>query len=149
MFVGALAGLIIAAVLTGICLANEGRPNEVECSKAEIVALVDCSQSKGRFFITSGSFGQEEVYRFYIKTPDGGKQFRSLPAERVTIFEEDRQDAYLSEIKEERQQPPLKKIERLFPLILPHDSLIETGRYAIHVPIGTIQTEKNFQIDME
>lgn len=149
MLVGMITGILIVTLLSFVFL-DKTQTEEVEdYNKTEIVALTDHSQLLGVSFMTSGSFGQREIYKFYVKTSNGGKQFRSLPAENITIFEEDRQDAYISKIKHKRKNSKVNKL--IYWLVeYPMDFSGETGKYSVHVPKGTIKVEgPSLLIDMK
>ncbi len=147
---GAIIGLIVAGSLTAFL--GKRQVEKQEYSRTEIVALVDSNQLSGSFFLASGSIGQDEYYKFYVKTPDGGKQFDSLPARNVIVYEDEgRKGAYISKIQEVKSHPGIKYIFRLLiPSFITSPEVNLTDGYAIHVPKGTILVEENkFRLDMK
>lgn len=148
VMVGALVGMILACIFSTFLGDKQVQQNEY--NKTEIVALTDNSQLSGSFFLASGSVGQEECYKFYSKTVGGGKKFDSLPAKDVIIYEENRNDAYISQIQTTENYPKIKQGIYLFiPKFLIYSGSHLTGQYAIHVPKGTIKVEENFRLDMK
>lgn len=147
IFVGALIGILIAIMFSSF-LGHEQIQQEYE--KTEIVALTDNSQISGSFFLASGSIDQEDYYKFYFKTPDGGKQWNSLLARNVIIYEEDRNDAYISKIQNVKSFRKIRKWNYVFiPKFLIDVYIRPTDMYGIHVPKGTIKVENNFRLDMK
>jgi len=153
MILAFAVGLIVGCLLVFV-LRGEGKTIEYESTtKTKIVSLVDESRIFGKlsggFFVITGSLGSEEYYKFYVETPDGGKQFRSLPARKVVIYKENTKNAYISELMK-KVVYPIRTRNRLFiPEFFVNIPGSPTGRYAIHVPSGTIRVEENFHLDMK
>lgn len=154
MVFGVMVGMLVALfVIMG--LLGKSQPSEYEYKdKTRILCLVDESKVSGQFLggflLISGSVGQEEVYKFYVETPGGGKQFNSLSAKNVIVYEEDIKDAYISELRERNAYPrAITRNHLLIPWFLLDATGPLKGRYAIHVPKGTIKTEENFRLDMK
>jgi len=139
--VGAFAGMLIVGIYTAI---EPGTIHHYEFEKVELTTLGGTSELQGSFFLGSGSVGTEQFYRFYYKTADGGKKFGKISAEagNVTVYEEDRKDAYITKVGEESMYSTKEHLW-LIPKIL-NDK--KNWKYAIHVPKGTIKKEYNIDL---
>lgn len=153
VIVGFLFGFLLSVLMgAGLYYSNLGvmKKRQYETNKKEVVALIDETQSNGSFFLFSGKFGEEEYYKFYTKNPDGGMNWNSLLKSYATVYEEeDIQNAYIAEIFETADEVKKKNNNIFFINICGHPRSIFTGKYAIHVPKGTILFEDNFNLDMK
>lgn len=140
---GICAGFLVGTIAVAIFLATV--PNTVhkyEFEKVELVTLVDSSELQGSFFLASGSLGAEQHYKFYYKTSDGGKKFGKVNAESVTVYEEDRKNAYMAKSGEENRYS-----QRVYLWLIP--KFLSGGnswKYTIHIPKGTIKEEYNLDL---
>ncbi|MFA6048063.1 MAG: hypothetical protein WCV59_05475 [Parcubacteria group bacterium] len=135
--IGAFGGMLLSAFFSVIVPQTT---YDIEFDRVELVALGSTSEMQGNFFLASGSIGSHQFYKFYYKTPDGGKQFGKLPAESAVIYEEDRKDAYMAKAGKEKHYPTwVYWWVRIFPGGT-------SWEYAIHVPNGTIKVEYNLDL---
>ena len=118
----------------------------VEYHKAKIVALSDSKSVEGSFFLGSGYVQEEVRYFFYFETPDGGKKLTSLPADAVTIYEEDRKDAFFAEVAKAQPEHRSRLVEFFAPEVA--EDMFENKQisYAIHIPKGSIK--ENINLDL-
>ena len=136
-FIGALIGMAGGLLLVVLfSVAPLTQKFEHLNTRTDLVAD-NSNELQGSFFVVSGSIGVEQYYKFYFKTPDGGKRFGKLPAESVTIYEEDRDGAYI--VKTGGRDEYSDRIHFwLIPRFLV-SGCSRQGLYAIHVPKGTIK----------
>jgi len=148
--VGIMIMLLASFISIGICgIAFETSTHEIaerEKSRLQLVALGNSSEIKGSFFLACGSVGSEQVYRFYYQTSDGGKKFDQVSVADATIYEEDRQDAYLSKISKTKEYSATDHLW-LIPSFMERAIKKEQISYAIHVPKGTVKQE--YKLDLK
>ncbi len=107
-----------------------------EYNKTKVVSLTSSSELNGSVFLLVGSINNIDYYKFYTVMEDGGKVFNKILAKNAIIYEDNCDDAYISNVKEMHTYPDW--IHTLFiPKFLLSD---EKKGYAIHVPKGTIKT---------
>jgi len=140
-FLGCLIGAFVGVLLTGfLSVFVPWTTYDIEFDRVELAALGSTSEMHGSFFLATGNIDSQQFYKFYYKTPDGGKQFGKLPAESAVIYEEDRKDAYMAKAGREKRYPTWV---RLWIRIFPGGT---SWKYAIHVPNGTIKVEYNLDL---
>jgi hypothetical protein len=137
------AGVTLLLALVGGCLVANKTPRAsviTEFDKGRIVALSASVTTEGSFFLGSGQIEGRPCYFFYFETPDGGKKLDKLDASQVTLYEEDRKDAYFAKAINKRDWSGHGWVYDFFvPPILRSQ---EWGNeYAIHVPKGSIKEE--------
>jgi hypothetical protein len=143
-FLGMFIGAFCSIILFGIFSATISHTSErIEKDRVQLVALIGSDEIQGSFFLVSGSIGSEQYYKYYYQTADGGKKFGKISAEGVTVYEEDRQDAYIVRVGT-RDKYSSRVYFWLFPRFLQAESL---GVYTIHVPKGTIKAE--YKLDLK
>lgn len=111
----------------------------VEFDRIKVVALSVSASVEGTFFLGSGSIEGHPYYFFYFETPDGGKKLSKLNAEKVTLYEEDRKDAFVAKVDLYGwdSRGPLWNffVPKSFWLYKKH------WDYSIHIPKGSIKEE--------
>ena len=137
-----LTGIFMLAVMILLIGLVAAQCNNVdsEGDKTKIVALVNGKGTEGAFFLGSGQIDTQLYYFYYVSTPDGGKKLDKVAADNTTIYEEDRADSYISEILTARTCNVLG-------LITDTEQNLATGRYAIHVPKGSIKEIINLDLN--
>lgn len=143
IILGAVAGLFFGfiAAMT-IRDSSYGKEKLIEAEKSRIVALVGASEIKGEVFILAGSLGTEDYYKFYYEAPDGARIFMKLEKSTVRIYEENRKDAYVTQIQTYKKS---NVRGRWVPMFLDREKT-QFQYYAIHVPRGTIKSEINLDL---
>lgn len=143
---------VVIGVVVGVCVAvpcivslEYVLPHEVaytELDRTEFVSFKGSSEVSGACFLVAGRIGMEQYYVYYYRLPDGGVRFGKKSAEGITVYEEDRADAYLVRTG---------KIDKFSPWV--HLWLIpkflvfgELDTYALHVPKGTIRVEQRLEL---
>ena len=112
-----------------------------EYNRAKIVALSTAVSAEGSFFLASGRIEGKMYYYFYFETSNKGKRITKLPAENVTIYEEDRKDAYYTENAIMRKSSGRGWLFNFF--VPDFFASIREGptSYDIHLPKGSIKQE--------
>lgn len=140
LVVGAVVGLGISKIASLII--SHTIVQRYEYEKIQLVALGNSNELRGSFFLASGDIGTEQYYKFFYRTADGGKQFGKVHAENATVYEEERGDAYMSRTGKKDIYS-----ERVHFWLIPKFLMDEPqGRYAIHVPKGTVKAE--YKLDL-
>ena len=118
----------------------------IEYNEVKIVALSSSTSINGSFFLGSGNIEGNPYYFFYFATPDGGKKMDKLRADLVTLYEEDRKDAFMAKISVRTEWKNEDQLFRFFaPLRIKAEE--EMGQqYAIHVPKGSIKEGINLDL---
>lgn len=137
--VGLLFGFMVTSAIRDF---SYGKENFIEAEKLRIVSLVGASEIKGEIFILAGSMGTEDYYKFYYEASDGARIFMKLEKSTVRIYEEDRMDAYVTQIQTYKKS----NVRGLWvPMFLEREKK-QFQYYAIHVPKGTIKPEINLDL---
>lgn len=146
---GVFASLCISTIIgTLIVTATPANIEYPEVDKVRLVSLIDSNEMTGNFsgsfFLASGSVSENDYYKFYYETSNGEKGFGKVYASDVTIFEEERDDAYMSTVQEELIYP-----EWVHTWFAPFPNTTSTRRdRVIHVPKGTIKVG-GFNLDLK
>jgi hypothetical protein len=146
LLVGATIGFLIALgffIVIGVMSRTTEGISDIETEKATLVSLTGATEVKGdiggNIFVFTGTVDSQDLYKFYYRAQDGAKIFMKLPKENVRVYEEDRQDAYITKIVKVKI---LSKSRMWTPTPWSRtESYDEFQYYAIHVPLGTIKPE--------
>lgn len=140
---GVVVGVGILACLLVIFSVMSGGMTQVTHTKTQLVALGDSGDMQGQFFLGSGNIGTEEYYKFYYNLPDGGNKFGKIPAENVTVYEEERKDGFLDKIQKVNSDSG-----QLISLVLGKDlrDIVGGVKYEIHIPKGSVN--RKFNVDL-
>lgn len=138
-FLGVLASIALVLFFSAVMPRTA---QHYEFEKTKLVAFGDASELHGYLFLASGNIGSEQFYRFYYELPDGGKKFGKVNAEIITVYEEDRKDAYMAKVGEQDKYPNWVYLWFLSKFIVKENR----WKYAIHVPKGTIKAEYNLDL---
>lgn len=113
----------------------------VEFDRMKVVALSVSASVEGTFFLGSGSIEGHPYYFFYSETPDGGKKLSKLNAEKATLYEEDRKDAFVAKVDLYGWDSRGLLWNFFVPKSFWLDNKHWNSGYAIHVPKGSIKEE--------
>lgn len=138
VILGVCISWFLALAISGIAFVKMPHVTQYhEFDKLQIVALGNSNEMRGDFFLGCGIINSRPTYSFYYLLSDGGKQLDTLDASLAVVYEEDRSDAYL--VKTGTKEVHSARARLWFiPSILYGD--MKQGKYAIHVPRGTIKT---------
>lgn len=136
--VGGICGLFLGLAVAGLSIfVIPGVKQDREYNKVELVAFDSLGKESGSFFLTSGTIEARQYYKYCFKTVGGSKRFGKVFAEKATVHEEERADAYMVRIGTIKQYSDAI-YTWLIPKFLEGSSL---GEYAIHVPKGAVKAE--------
>lgn len=146
IWIGLCVGIFINIVI--ICALSSYLRSEsyLEHDKVQLVSLNNALFTEGDFFLGTGIIRGVPHYIFYYLLKDGGKQFNSLPATVVAVYEENRTDGYLVKVDK------VGKIPSVNNWLIPGFLMMETrcprypNIYAMHVPKGTVK--EGFNLDL-
>lgn len=137
---GMLLGLFVGVFLLPIILENylSTTIHQFEFEKAKLFNLDSARDLQGSSFLTLERVGTEQYYKFYYKTADGGKKFDKIEAGRVTVYEEDRNNAYIAKAGKKTRYS-----KNAYRWLLMSESMVGefNWEYVIHVPKGTIKVK--------
>lgn len=141
-FVTFLCASIIAKMLAD---EEERVSSLIEFDEVHIVALSTAMAVNGSFFVGTGSIEGNPYYLFYYEISDGGKKLTKLLATSVTLYEEDRKDAFFTKVIKKKDWSGHGVV---FDFFVPQ--MFRKGRwdreYAIHVPKGSIREDINLNL---
>lgn len=143
MFLGLACGVVFGACLVSkLSYSLPHTTGRLVMGRTELVSFKASNEIGGAFFLASGGIGTDFHYSYFYRLPDGGIKYGKMLAGNVTVYQEERADAFLVKIRTERR---FKRWINTW-VIPKFFGVSDHDEYELHVPKGTIQVERTLAL---
>ena len=140
VFIGLFVSVAITLfILMGSLIIGQAfKADEIyNTEKESIIALKDNNLPTGDFFVGSGYIDSDLYYYYFTENEDGGKEFHSVKAKEVTLYDDVKKETAYIETKEMRNSNPI--INFFF--------ITDKQKQEIHIPEGSV--DYSFSVNLE
>jgi hypothetical protein len=140
VFIGFLISITATCfiLMSSVLIGQEFKADEIyDTEKEFIIALKDNNLSVGHFFIGSGYIDSDLYYYYFTENEDDGKEFYSVKAKEVTLYDDVNKETAYIETKKMRNSNPI--INFFF--------ITDREKQEIHIPEGSV--DYSFSVNLE
>ena len=140
VFTGFLISITVTCfmLMNSLLIGQELKADEIyNTEKESIVALKDNNLSVGHFFVGSGYIDSDLYYYYFTENEDDGKEFHSVKAKEVILYDDVNKETAYIETKKMRNSNPI--INFFF--------ITDREKQEIHIPEGSI--DYSFSVNLE